>query len=150
MSSEKTFLVDSVGAWLRLGFVLVLSVVVGVGMWSVVVILPTVQLDLGITRGQASLPYVATMIGYGLGGVVFGRFSDRYGIHRTVVIGIVLMSLGYVSASFAPNLGFLSLSQGLLIGVGTSTTFAPLIAHVSHWFERRKGAAVGIVASGQY
>ena len=150
MSFDKTFLVDSAGAWLRLGFVLVLSVVVGVGMWSVVVILPTVQLDLGITRGQASLPYVATMIGYGLGGVVFGRFSDRYGIHRTVVIGIVLMSLGYVSASFAPNLGFLSLSQGLLIGVGTSTTFAPLIAHVSHWFERRKGAAVGIVASGQY
>jgi fucose permease len=74
MSFDKTFLVDSAGAWLRLGFVLVLSVVVGVGMWSVVVILPTVQLDLGITRGQASLPYVATMIGYGLGGVVFGGF----------------------------------------------------------------------------
>jgi MFS family permease len=90
------------------------------------------------------------MMGYGLGGIVFGRFSDKYGIYKTVVAGIVMMSVGYVSASFATGVGLLCVSQGLLIGIGTSTTFAPLIAHVSHWFDRRKGAAVGIIASGQY
>jgi MFS family permease len=130
--------------------VLVMSVVVGVGMWSIVVILPAVQIDLDLTRSQASLPYVFTMMGYGLGGIVFGRFSDKYGIYKTVVAGIVMMSVGYVSASFATGVGLLCVSQGLLIGIGTSTTFAPLIAHVSHWFDRRKGAAVGIIASGQY
>jgi MFS family permease len=127
-----------------------MSVVVGVGMWSIVVILPAVQIDLDLTRSQASLPYVFTMMGYGLGGIVFGRFSDKYGIYKTVVAGIVMMSVGYVSASFATGVGLLCVSQGLLIGIGTSTTFAPLIAHVSHWFDRRKGAAVGIIASGQY
>jgi len=148
--NNDTFLVDSASAWCRLGVVLVMSVVVGVGMWSIVVILPAVQIDLDLTRSQASLPYVFTMMGYGLGGIVFGRFSDKYGIYKTVVAGIVLMSVGYVSASFATGVGLLCVSQGLLIGIGTSTTFAPLIAHVSHWFDRRKGAAVGIIASGQY
>ena len=148
--NKNTFFVDSASAWLRLGVVLVMSVVVGVGMWSIVVILPAVQADLGLTRSQASLPYVFTMIGYGLGGIVFGRFSDKYGIYKTVVAGIILMSVGYVSASYATGVVPLSMSQGLLIGIGTSTTFAPLIAHVSHWFDRRKGAAVGIIASGQY
>ena len=148
--NNDTFLVDSVSAWCRLGVVLVMSVVVGVGMWSIVVILPAVQIDLDLTRSQASLPYVFTMMGYGLGGIVFGRFSDKYGIYKTVVAGIVMMSVGYVSASFATGVGLLCVSQGLLIGIGTSTTFAPLIAHVSHWFDRRKGAAVGIIASGQY
>ena len=147
---NDTFLVDSASAWCRLGVVLVMSVVVGVGMWSIVVILPAVQIDLDLTRSQASLPYVFTMMGYGLGGIVFGRFSDKYGIYKTVVAGIVMMSVGYVSASFATGVGLLCVSQGLLIGIGTSTTFAPLIAHVSHWFDRRKGAAVGIIASGQY
>ena len=150
MVREKSLLVDSAGAWCRLSLVLVMSVVVGVGMWSIVVILPAIQSDLGITRAQASFPYVLTMIGYGLGGVVFGRLSDRHGIYKTVVVGIVLMSVGYGAASFANGVVFLSVSHGLLIGVGTSTTFGPLIAHVSHWFERRKGAAVGIIASGQY
>ena len=148
--NNDTFLVDSASAWCRLGVVLVMSVVVGVGMWSIVVILPAVQIDLDLTRSQASLPYVFTMMGYGLGGIVFGRFSDKYGIYKTVVAGIVMMSVGYVSASFATGVGLLCVSQGLLIGIGTSTTFAPLIAHVSHWFDRRKGAAVGIIASGQY
>lgn len=150
MSSNRAFLVDSGSAWLRLSVVLVMSVVVGVGMWSIVVILPAVQVDLGLTRSQASLPYAFTMIGYGLGGIFFGRFSDKHGIYKTVVAGIMLMSIGYVTASFATGVWLLCVSQGLLIGVGTSTTFAPLIAHVSHWFDRRKGAAVGIIASGQY
>jgi predicted MFS family arabinose efflux permease len=37
-----------------------------------------------------------------------------------------------------------------LIGLGTSATFAPLMAEVSHWFERYRGLAVTIVASGNY
>ena len=37
-----------------------------------------------------------------------------------------------------------------LIGLGTSATFAPLMAEASHWFERYRGLAVTIVASGNY
>ena len=51
--NNDTFLVDSASAWCRLGVVLVMSVVVGVGMWSIVVILPAVQIDLDLTRSQA-------------------------------------------------------------------------------------------------
>jgi predicted MFS family arabinose efflux permease len=36
------------------------------------------------------------------------------------------------------------------MGLGTSATFAPLMAEVSHWFERYRGLAVTIVASGNY
>ena len=38
----------------------------------------------------------------------------------------------------------------LLIGFGSSVTFAPLIADISHWFTRRRGIAVAICASGNY
>jgi MFS family permease len=34
--------------------------------------------------------------------------------------------------------------------LGTSSLFAPLLADISHWFERRRGIAIAIVASGQY
>jgi MFS family permease len=38
----------------------------------------------------------------------------------------------------------------LFIGVGSSATFAPLLADTSHWFSRRRGIAVAIIASGNY
>ena len=150
MNTDVLLEVDSVEAWARLVVVLILSVLVGVGMWSVVVILPAIQADLGLSRASASLPYVFTMIGYGVGGVIFGKMADLKGIYPTAVVGVVLLVLGYALSSFSSGIFFLSVMHGLLIGIGTSSTFAPLIAHVSQWFESRKGAAVGVIASGQY
>src|SRR4030095_13424847 len=43
-----------------------------------------------------------------------------------------------------------ALAQGALIGTGSAATFAPLLAHVSLWFARRRGIAVAIFASGNY
>jgi MFS family permease len=38
----------------------------------------------------------------------------------------------------------------VLVGTGSAATFAPLLAHVSLWFTRRRGIAVAIFASGNY
>jgi MFS family permease len=61
------------------------------------------------------------------------------------------MAAGYVLASIAPSLFLYALAQGLLIGMlGSSATFGPLLADISHWFERRRGLAVAICACGNY
>lgn len=135
---------------MRLAAALLLSAIGGVGMWSVVVALPAVQADFGVARGDASLPYTLTMICFGLAGVLMGRLSDRFGIIVPVAGGTLALSLGYVVASFAASIWQFALVQGLLIGVGSSATFGPLIADTSQWFVRRRGMAVGIVASGSY
>ena len=51
---------------LRLAAAVCLGTIGGVGMWSVVVVLPAVQAEFGVTRGAASLPYTLTMLGFGL------------------------------------------------------------------------------------
>ena len=43
--------------WLRLAVALLLSTIGGVGMWSVVVVLPNLQAEFGVARGAASFPY---------------------------------------------------------------------------------------------
>jgi MFS family permease len=63
---------------------------------------------------------------------------------------VTLLSFGYVVSALTANLWQLALTHGLLIGLGASTTFGPLIADVSHWFMRRRGIAVSIVAAGNY
>ncbi len=141
---------DSADAWVRLVVSLLLSTIGGVGMWSVVVALPTVQTEFGVARGAASLPYTLTMIGFGFSGILMGRLSDRFGIIVPVVAGTIAMSLGYVAAASSGSLAQYTLAQGVLIGVGSASTFAPLLAHISMWFNRRRGIAVGIFASGNY
>lgn len=142
---------ESPYAWLRLLASLALCTVGGVGMWSVVVALPAVQAQFGVARGAASLPYTLTMIGFGAGGVLMGRWSDRAGIARPVAAAVLCLAAGYGLASQAQSLWQYALAQGLLIGfLGSSATFSPLLADISRWFDRRRGVAVGIVASGNY
>jgi MFS family permease len=141
---------DSPYAWVRLGVALLLSTIGGVGMWSVVVALPSVQAEFGVARGAASLPYTLTMIGFGLSGILMGRLSDRFGIMVPVLLGTLTMALGYAGAAAAATLWQYTLAQGLLIGVGSAATFGPLLADTSLWFSRRRGTAVGIFASGNY
>ena len=138
-------------AWVRLAAALALMTIGGSGMYAVTVVLPRVQADFGIGRSDASLPYTFTMIGFGLGGILMGRLSDRFGVMVPVIVGALGLSAGFVAAGSAGNLWAFSLAQGLLIGLlGTSATFAPLVADISLWFTRRRGIAVAICISGNY
>src|SRR5262247_902420 len=141
--------VESPVAWLRLVAAVVLGTIGSVGMWSVPVVLPAVQVEFGVARADASLPFTLAMIGFACGGVLMGRLTDRFGIAAPVICGGLALSIGYVAAGFAPNLMLFALIH-VLIGLGSSATFGPLIADTSQWFTRRRGIAVAIVSSGNY
>jgi MFS family permease len=143
--------VDSAYAWRRLLVSVLLSTIGGVGMWSVVVMLPSIEAEFGVARAEAALPYTFTMLGVMVGGVLMGRVADRFGVMAASLAGTVALASGYLIAGTASTLWQVTLVHGLLIGLfGSSATFAPLIADISHWFERRRGIAVGIVACGSY
>lgn len=141
---------DSGRAWLRLAAAVVLSTIGGVGMWSFVVALPAVQLEFGVDRAAASLPYTLVMVGFAIGGVVMGRLADRFGVRVPLLGGAAALGAGYVLGGLAGSLWQLAIAHGLLIGIGTSGSFGPLVADISHWFVRRRGIAVAISASGTY
>ena len=141
---------ESTYAWMRLAAALLLSTIGGVGMWSVIVALPAVQAEFGVARSDATLPYTMTMIGFGVGGVLMGRLSDRFGIVVPIVGGTLVLSVGYVAASAAVTLWQFTLAQALLVGAASSATFAPLVADTSLWFTRRRGIAIAIASSGSY
>jgi MFS family permease len=142
--------IDSPYAWFRLAVSVLLSAIGGVGMWSVVVALPAVQAEFGAERGAASLPFTLTMIGFGVGGVVMGRLADRRGIILPVMIGAAALGAGFVLASLSGGLVSFSAAYLLIGTFGTAATFVPLMADISFWFEKRRGIAVALCASGNY
>ena len=143
--------VESRYAWTRLLVSLLMMTIGGSGMYAVTVVLPRVQADFGVSRSDASLPYTLTMIGFGLGGILMGRLSDRFGVMVPVLTGSLGLGAGFIAAGSAASLWQFNLAQGLLMGLlGTSATFAPLVADTSQWFTRRRGIAVAICMSGNY
>jgi MFS family permease len=151
LASSSTAQPESSYAWARLCASLALMTLGGVGMYGVSVALPLVQSEFGVGRSDASLAYTTTMIGFGLGGILMGRLADRFGVMVPVLVGGTCLGLGFIAAGNASNLLLFALAQGLLIGLlGTSATFAPLVADTSLWFTRRRGIAVAICASGNY
>ena len=136
---------------LRLVVTLALMTIAGCAMYVVAVVLPTVQAEFQVARADASLPYTALMLGSGVGGILMGWLADRFGITVPLCIGALGIGTGFVLSSHAPNIWIFVFAHGVLLGLlGTSATFAPLIADTSLWFVRWRGLAVAVCASGNY
>ena len=128
-----------------------LMAVAGSTMYATIVGLNDFAVEFNVNRGMAAAPYMAFMIGFGVGGLVMGRAADRFGIMAPNILGALCVPAGFVAAAYSVGIWQLCLATGLLMGMcGASATFGPLVADISHWFNRRRGLAMGIVISGSY
>ncbi len=151
MSTNPAAAHDSRYAWTRLLCTLALMTIGSSAMYVVAVVLPAVQAEFGTSRSEASLPYTLMMVGFGVGGIWMGKLADKRGVVWPLMIGATGLGLGFAAAAASTNILWFALAHGVLLGLlGSSTTFAPLVADTSLWFVRRRGIAVAICASGNY
>jgi MFS family permease len=150
MTSPHTSDLDSAYSWQRLGISMVIATVASVGMWAIILVLPKVQAEFGVDRGGVSLAYTATMIGFAFGNLLIGRLVDRIGIVPVIMAAALSLALGFAGSALTHSLLVFSILHGLFIGTGSAACFGPLIADVSHWFDKRRGIAVASAACGNY
>ncbi|HJO68061.1 MAG TPA: MFS transporter [Rhodospirillales bacterium] len=142
--------VESPYGWLVVAASMVLMGVCPGGMYLVVVALKPIAADFGWPRSVPSLAYAAIMAGMGIGGILWGRVSDRIGAGPPAAIAVVAVATGaMVVGASDGRLQFLA-AHGFMIGfLGNAAIFTPLLANTTRWFDRRRGLAVALVASGQ-
>jgi len=123
--------------------------------WIGVVALKAIAAETG---GARSVPALATSLawfGSGIGGIAMGYIAERIGVRWTVTFGVTMMGLGLAISSYGQDVfgtaGALYIGHGLFMGLlGNSGLNAPLYVYVSRWFDRRRGSALALIASGQY
>ena len=142
--------VESRASWVAAGAALaILSVAYGSTL-LIVVGLRAMELELGVPRSVLALAGALTWVGTGVGGIVMGWFADRVGIRTCVLLGTVSIAAG-LALSSTGQIWALFIGQGVLIGfLGMGAVYPPLVTYVSRWFDRRRGTAVALIASGQY
>jgi MFS family permease len=104
--------------------------------------------DFGWTRAATSLPFSLNLIMSGLFSIIVGRISDRLGPKTVVTIGGIIMGIGYLLMSRIVNLWQLYLSFGVLVALGSSAFYVPLVTMLTRWFPQKRGLMVGIGVSG--
>ncbi|WP_339487113.1 MFS transporter [Pseudomonas sp. EL_65y_Pfl2_R95] len=115
--------------WVMLGASLILALSLGI-RHGFGLFLPPMSAEFGWGREVFAFAIALQNLIWGLTQPFTGAIADRYGAQRTVIIGGVLYALGLVLMGFADSLWSLSLSAGLLIGMGLSATSFSVILGV--------------------
>lgn len=115
--------------------------------------LQPVTMDLGIGRETFAFAIAIQNLVYGLAQPFTGMIGDKYGTARVLIGGTVLYALGLVLTSFATTGWELTLSAGLLIGLGLSCSgFSIVYGVIGRAFPAEKRtAALGVAgAAGSF
>lgn len=150
MSTHATPGIEGRASWVVASAALgILTFAYGAPLVAVVALKPMAA-QLSVPRSVLSLAFSFSWLGTGLGGIVMGRVAERIGIRPVVMFGAVMIAAG-LGVSAQGGVWHLYIGQGLLMGLlGNSCQFAPLMVYVSRWFDRRRGSALALIASGQY
>lgn len=117
-------------------------------VFTLPVFLQPITEETGWSRTGVSGAMTLVFLAMGLAGLGWGALCDRYGARIVVLSGSVLAGTGMIVASQARSLLEFQLAYGILVGVAAGSFFAPLMATVANWFERRRALAVSLVSMG--
>jgi MFS family permease len=118
----------------------------GVGAFSLFV--QPLQAEFNWTRGEIMFGFSIFFLLNGLASPFIGGLVDRYGVRGVVAIGAVISGFGLASLYRLESIAHFYIAYAL-VGVSMAAIAqVPASAVVSNWFEKRRGTAIGIMASG--
>jgi len=114
--------------------------------WSVFV--PPLEREFGWSRAETSWVYTIAIVCFALTFVAAGRIQDVKGPRICALAGGILVSAGFVLASFTTSLAMLYVFYGVIVGVGNGFGYATPTPVGSKWFPDRRGLVVGLMVGG--
>jgi MFS transporter, OFA family, oxalate/formate antiporter len=114
--------------------------------WSVFV-LPLEQ-EFGWKRADTSWVYTIAVVCFALTFIVAGRLQDLKGPKLCAFLGGVLVSGGFLLASFTTSLITLYVFFGVIVGIGNGFGYATPMPVGSKWFPDKRGLVVGLMVGG--
>ncbi|AFZ01417.1 OFA family MFS transporter [Calothrix sp. PCC 6303] len=147
-SKEKLLgLPPQLGRWLFIPLGLIVLLCLGtVYSWSI--FSGPFEAELQTKPGTILLPFMVLGITFTLVMPISGLYIYRFSPRIMTTVGGIIVGIGYLLASVAPNLPLLILSYGVIAGIGVGITYGVPLAVAARWFPDRKGLAVGLTVVG--
>jgi MFS family permease len=124
-------------------------VAVGFFFYSFGVFFKAIAAEFGDSRLGVSLGFTATNIVGAIAAPLLGRALDIYPLRRIIALGCISMTIGFLLLSQVTTQMEFYLVLGIFIGFGASSMGGLATAKlVANWFNKRRGRALGIAATG--
>jgi MFS family permease len=135
--------------WVIVGTALVTMLVAYGIWWSFSMFYVQILKEFGWSRGSTATIFTVGSVVYGFGSLVAGALVDRFGPRKLLPLACILIAIGCLINSLAQQLWHFYLAYGVFIGLGVICAgFVPMTVVLSHWFVRRRGAALGVALIG--
>jgi OFA family oxalate/formate antiporter-like MFS transporter len=135
------------GRWLLIPLGMMILLCLGtVYSWSI--FRTPLENELGITATQSLLPFTFALVFYAATMPIAGFYIPRIGTRLTTVIGGIVVGLGYILSSLANQVEVLTLTYGVIAGIGVGIVYGVPMVVASRWFPEKKGLAVGLTVLG--
>ena len=120
----------------------------GLARFGYSIVLPAMQVDLGMDNTQAGVLAAIHVVGYLIASLLGGVLAARFGPRRVIALGLGLAGFSMILTGLADGFTAVGFWRGLA-GVGSGMANIPVYGVVSAWFSaRRRGLATGIAVSG--
>ena len=136
------------GFWILLSGALILALSLGIRHGFGLFLAP-MSAEFGWGRETFAFAIALQNLIWGIAQPFTGAIADRFGAMRTVLVGGILYAVGLVLMGYSDSAFSLSMSAGLLIGIGLSgTSFSVILGAVGRAVPlERRSMAMGISAA---
>jgi MFS family permease len=118
------------------------------GLGLITVFMGPMENDLGWSRSDTSLGYALSTAGMAVGGLIWGRLSDRMDVRALLAIGATGMVLSLTAVATVHSLPVFYIAHVIYGGFGFSVLYSPLLSTSGEWFPERRGLVTGLVTAG--
>ena len=120
----------------------------GLARFGYTVVLPSMQVSLGMENMQAGVLATVNLAGYLALSMIGGALASRYGPRAVITAGLALAGVSMLFTGLAHSFLMASIWRALT-GIGSGASNVPVMGLLSSWFGiRRRGLATGIGVSG--
>ena len=124
-------------------------VAIGFFFYSYGVFFKAIAVEFGDSRLGVALGLTVTSAVGAIAAPLVGRALDRFPLKRVIGVGATSMAIGFLCLAFVRNQLEFYLVLGLFIGFGASSMGNLATSKlVTNWFDRKRGTALGIAATG--
>ena len=148
MENNNSSLVDEQkNRWIYIPLGLIIFMCMGtIYSWSI--FRKPIETAFNISATQSSLPYMFFLVFYAITMPFAGNYIDKYGPKIMTILGGIFIGIAWFLSAFTPNIILLTLTYGVIGGVGVGIAYGAPMAVAAKWFPDKKGLAVGFTLGG--
>jgi len=138
---------ESAGRWIFVILGMVINMCLG-AVYAYSVFKKPLETLFNASATEGNLPFMIFLAMFALFTFFSGRFIDKMGPRTVMMVGGIVVGLGWILTKFAGSMTMVVITYGIIGGAGVGIVYGGPVSVATKWFPDKKGLAVGLSLLG--